>query len=361
MQFEPATFAAYDLPVLPGRRPAEPLRPADAVYAAARLPVRRRGGRGRRHLSAPCSPTTTRAAYVARGAGPGAGYCGQPAPPLGRGRRRRRAVAVAWALAGRHALRLGRREAPGSGSTVRAWSRRPTGSRASTCPGWPRTSSTPARGSPPGHPAPGDLVFFGGGPSCGRPRRPLRGSPRTAPTDGRRGRTAGAEVRDGPSFAGRAPFGGLAFVGGPALRPTTLDDRGVEDARSEGSVGPAPQAPVRRRPAPRSRHPGRTGPGPRRRLQHRRPPPGHRLAELHAPLVERVDPPDGAFDEDGVLVEGHQLARGSGGEFGGDDRRAGRLPGMTLSATSAGGVPSAAISSAVLPKASALSGPGSWP
>src|SRR4051812_11999762 len=33
-----------------------------------------------------------------------------------------------------------------------------------------------------------------------------------------------------------------------------------------------------------------------------------RLAQLHTPLVERVDPPDRALREDAVLVEGHQAS-----------------------------------------------------
>ena len=38
MQFEPATFAAYDEPVPPGgASPPSPYDPTDAVYAAARL------------------------------------------------------------------------------------------------------------------------------------------------------------------------------------------------------------------------------------------------------------------------------------------------------------------------------------
>jgi membrane-bound lytic murein transglycosylase B len=38
MQFEPATFAAYDEPVPPGGAdPPSPYDPVDAVYAAARL------------------------------------------------------------------------------------------------------------------------------------------------------------------------------------------------------------------------------------------------------------------------------------------------------------------------------------
>jgi len=37
MQFEPATFAAYDEPVPPGgAKPPSPYDPIDAVYAAAR-------------------------------------------------------------------------------------------------------------------------------------------------------------------------------------------------------------------------------------------------------------------------------------------------------------------------------------
>src|SRR5207248_4073384 len=37
---------------------------------------------------------------------------------------------------------------------------------------------------------------------------------------------------------------------------------------------------------------------------------GHLLAELHAPLIEGIDPPDNALDEGLVLVEGHDHAEG---------------------------------------------------
>ena len=49
MQFEPATFVAYDEPVPPGGAdPPSPYDPTDAVYAAAAPPLRRRRrGRGR--------------------------------------------------------------------------------------------------------------------------------------------------------------------------------------------------------------------------------------------------------------------------------------------------------------------------
>ena len=80
----------------------------------------------------------------------------------------------------------------------------------------------------------------------------------------------------------------------------------------------------------------------------------HDLSELDALLVERVDAPDGALHEDGVLVEGHQLPQGRWREFPSQNGRLGRLPGITLCCTTADGVPSTTISSAVLPKASAF-------
>lgn len=43
---------------------------------------------------------------------------------------------------------------------------------------------------------------------------------------------------------------------------------------------------------------------------------GEDFAEFDAPLVEGIDVPNGALDEDLVLVEGNELAEGMGGEFG---------------------------------------------
>ena len=55
---------------------------------------------------------------------------------------------------------------PASASTAAVWSRPPTRSPASPCPESPRTSTTPTTKLGPGDPLePGDLVFFGGGPS----------------------------------------------------------------------------------------------------------------------------------------------------------------------------------------------------
>ena len=59
MQFEPATFAAYDQPVPPGGAdPPSPYDATDAVYAAARM-LCADGAAGGADISGPCSPTTT--------------------------------------------------------------------------------------------------------------------------------------------------------------------------------------------------------------------------------------------------------------------------------------------------------------
>src|SRR6185295_6525276 len=54
-------------------------------------------------------------------------------------------------------------------------------------------------------------------------------------------------------------------------------------------------------------------------LELRRDPAGERLAQLHAPLVERVDPPDGALHEHLVLVERDEAAEGGRSERVGHD------------------------------------------
>ena len=168
MQFEPATFAAYDEPVPPGGAdPPSPYDPTDAVYAAARLLCANgAAGRGR--------PARRRLRLQPlgglRGAGAGAGAVLRRRRPAADAGRRSGAGAVAGGLgprADRHALRLGRRDARAWASTARGWSRRPTGWPASRSPGWPRTSTTPRPSWRRAQPlAPGDLVFFGGGPGA---------------------------------------------------------------------------------------------------------------------------------------------------------------------------------------------------
>ncbi len=66
MQFEPATFAAYDEPVPPGGAvPPTPYDPTDAVYAAARL-LCADGGAGGADLSEAVYAYNHSASYVAQ-------------------------------------------------------------------------------------------------------------------------------------------------------------------------------------------------------------------------------------------------------------------------------------------------------
>ena len=61
MQFEPATFAAYDTPVPPGgAKPPSPYDPTDAVFAAARGSSAPTVPPAARTCPPPSTPTTTR-------------------------------------------------------------------------------------------------------------------------------------------------------------------------------------------------------------------------------------------------------------------------------------------------------------
>ena len=73
--------------------------------------------------------------------------------------------------------------------------------------------------------------------------------------------------------------------------------------------------------------------------------PRHDLAELDAPLIERVEAPDDAFGEHHVLVRRDQLPKRRRCELGRRNEFVGRFPGVTLRGTTSGGVPSASISS----------------
>lgn len=53
--------------------------------------------------------------------------------------------------------------------------------------------------------------------------------------------------------------------------------------------------------------------------------PCQRLAQLHAPLVERVDAPNEALHRDAVLVKGEELADGVGGQEGEEDAEGGAV------------------------------------
>jgi len=53
---------------------------------------------------------------------------------------------------------------------------------------------------------------------------------------------------------------------------------------------------------------------------------GKLLAKLDAPLVERIDSPDGTLREDGVLVESHEGPKRARIEFVGHDDIRGAVP-----------------------------------
>ena len=135
------------------------LRPGRRRLHGGRPAVRRR----RRHPPPPCGPpsptTTTPTAYVDTVLTLALAFGDDPATSG--------TVVAALSFA---AQQLGTPYVWGGtgagASTARAWPRPPTATPGSPCPGWPRTSSTPGRPVPAGSTvAPGDLVFFGTGPS----------------------------------------------------------------------------------------------------------------------------------------------------------------------------------------------------
>ena len=167
MQFEPGTFAAYDEPVAPGgATPPNPYDPTDAVYAAARL-LCADGASGGADLSGAVYAYNHSAAYVAQVLALAQTYAAAPTAAAGTtsaatGMSARRGLM--GALPDRHALRLGWRD---SRRRLRLLGSRAGGLRR----GRP---VTPPRGAGPVRHhaeigsgaalAPGDLVFFGGGP-----------------------------------------------------------------------------------------------------------------------------------------------------------------------------------------------------
>jgi len=219
MQFEPATFAAYDEPVPPGGAdPPSPYDPTDAVYAAARL-LCANGASGGGDIAAAVYAYNHAASYVAQvlalaqslaGAGPGTS-AGTPVTGAG-------AVALAWALAQIGTPYVWGGESPGVGfdcSGLVQAAYRVAGVAL------PRVAQDQYDGTPKlaaGQPlAPGDLVFFGAGPGAidhvGLYAGVVDGAAVMVDAP-----HTGAEVRAEafPATVG-APFGGLVFVG--ATRP----------------------------------------------------------------------------------------------------------------------------------------------
>ena len=221
MQFEPATFAAYDTPVPGGGAdPPSPYDPTDAVYAAARF-LCRNGAAGGANLPGAVYSYNHSAAYVSKvltlaesyGEASGRGAPAGSGSGAGSG-----AVAVGWALSQVGTPYVWGGESPGvgfdcSGLVQAAY-------RVAGTP-LPRVAqdqydSTPR--VPIGQPLePGDLVFFGGGPTAvdhvglyvgvADGQTVMVDAPHT-----------GADVRVEPfPDAPGAAWGGLSYVG--ATRP----------------------------------------------------------------------------------------------------------------------------------------------
>ncbi len=90
-----------------------------------------------------------------------------------------------------------------------------------------------------------------------------------------------------------------------------------------------------------------------RALQLRDDAPGEHLAELHPPLVKRVDLPDRALSKDDVLIEGNELPQGLRGQPVKEDRGGGPVALECPVRRKVSGVFSARTSCEVLPKARA--------
>lgn len=167
MQFEPATFAAYDEPIPPGGAvPPSPYDPTDAVYAAVRL-LCANGGAGGADIAGAVYDYNHSAAYVAQVLALAQTYAAGTSPvasgavsPDGTG-----PVAVSWALAQIGTPYVWGGETPGVGfdcsGLVQA-------AYAVAGVALPRVAQDQYDATPKlaagAALAPGDLVFFGGGP-----------------------------------------------------------------------------------------------------------------------------------------------------------------------------------------------------
>ena len=166
MQFLPATFAAYAEPVPPGgAEPPSPYDPTDAVYAAARL-LCANGGENGSDLAGAIFSYNHSAAYVQQVLALAQSYGGLTAVVVDASAPTAGAAALQWALAQIGTPYVWGGETPGvgfdcSGLVQAAYA--VAGVRL------PRVAQDQFDGTPPvpaGVPlAPGDLVFFGDGPT----------------------------------------------------------------------------------------------------------------------------------------------------------------------------------------------------
>ncbi len=216
MQFEPATFAGYDQPIPPGGAdPPNPYDPVDAVYAAARF-LCANGAAGGADVSGAVFAYNHSASYVAQVLALAQSYLGAVGTTLsGTADDAGGAVAVAWALGQIGTPYVWGGESPGVGFDCSGLVQAAYAVAGVHLPRVAQDQFDQTPGVPLGQPlVPGDLVFFGGGPSAidhvGLFVGVADGSDVMVDAP-----HSGAAVRAEPfSAALGAPFGGLAFVGG---------------------------------------------------------------------------------------------------------------------------------------------------
>ena len=170
MQFEPATFDAYDEPVPPGgATPPSPYDPTDAVYAAARL-LCANGGSGGADLSGAVYDYNHSAAYVARVLALAQSYAAAATATSGGSTALAAAsgadaLAVSWALSQIGTPYVWGGETPGrgfdcSGLVQAAYAVAGVALPRVAQDQYDRTAKLASDAAL----EPGDLVFFGGGP-----------------------------------------------------------------------------------------------------------------------------------------------------------------------------------------------------
>ena len=168
MQFEPSTFAEYDEPVLPGGAiPPSPYDPTDAVDAAVRL-LCANGGAGGADVSRAVYTYNHSASYVAQVLALAQTYASSsPAATAETGSiDSAGAVAVSWALSQIGTPYVWGGETPGVGFDCSGLVQAAYAAAGVSLPrvAQDQYDSTPKLG-PSSALAPGDLVFFGGGPA----------------------------------------------------------------------------------------------------------------------------------------------------------------------------------------------------
>ena len=164
MQFEPATFAAYDRPIPPGGAdPPSPYDPTDAVYAAARL-LCADGAAGGADLSGAVYAYNHSASYVAEVLALAQTYASSATAATG-SRDSAGAMAVSWALSQIGTPYVWGGETPGVGFDCSGLVQAAYAVAGVSLPRVAQDQyNATSKLAPASVLAPGDLVFFGGSP-----------------------------------------------------------------------------------------------------------------------------------------------------------------------------------------------------